>query len=43
MQFPTDLVIFTEEILNGKLHFRLKPDFQVKTRSIQSVVISLIT
>ena len=21
MQFPADLVIFTEEILNGKLHF----------------------
>ena len=25
-QFPADLVIFTEEILNGKLHFFVQTD-----------------
>ena len=27
-QFPAELVTFTEEILNGKLHFLCSPNFQ---------------
>ena len=39
-QFPTDLVTFTEEILNGKLHFLRSDYLHLKLRSVSFLSIS---